>query len=217
MYLFDDRPELALIDPLIVGSAVLAFAAVVFGLLTQQRLRRRPPRGPAYQVFRADAATALTLWGAAQLLFVGGWALRVEGLRMPLWSYIGLLTGVVIAALLWRRERASWPPQAKAQGQDVQPDGTVQRGRSRTWEIAFLLAGGAALLAYLATADHPYPHPVHWLETALVALPAYAVGMAAWTPRVGLVTVRAPRSAVLPPRQRPGAKPRRSAARRGPR
>jgi hypothetical protein len=210
MYLFDDRPELALVDPIIVGGAILALAALIVGLRMRYRMRRRPPRGPAYQVFRADAATALTVWGGAQLLFVGGWALRVEGLRMPIWSYLGLLAGVIIAALLWRRERAGWPPQAKAEGEEVQPDGSLQRGRSRTWEVAFVAAGGAALVGYLATADHGYAHPVHWLTTAAVALPAYALGMAAWTPRMGLVTIRASRSAGTPRRPPQGAKRRRT-------
>lgn len=214
MYLFDDRPELALIDPLIVASAFLALAAVIMGLRVRYRLRDRPPRGPAYQVFRADAATALTVWGGAQLLFVAGWALRVEGLRMPVWSYLALLAGVIVVVLLWRRERSGWPAQAKADGEEVQPDGSLQRGRSRTWEGAFPVAGGAALLVYLATADHGYPHPVHWLTTTALALPAYALGMAAWTPRMALVTFRGSGSARTPRRARQGGK-QRSSGRRG--
>lgn len=215
MYLFDDRPELAFPDPVIVGGIALAVCALAFGFVSRHRLRRRPPRGPAYQVFRYDAASALIAWGSAQLAFGAGWALRVEGLRMPLWSYLGLLVGVALAVMLWRRERASWPSLAKSDGAEQLPDGSVQLGVSQTWEMGFLAAGGAGLLMYLSTAGHAYGHPIHWLLAGLSLLPAYAAGMAIWSPRFKLTVVRARRQNATMANQRRSDKARRADRKHG--
>lgn len=202
MYLFEDQPGLTLIDPLIVLGGLVGMIVVALGWLDRRRLRKRPPRGPAYQVFRQDAAGALTAWGVAQVAFAGGWALRVEGLRMPVWSYLGLLVGGAIAVLIWRRERRSWPAFAKADGVEQLPDGRIQRGISQTWEMGFLTAGGAGLLSYLGNAGHAYGHPVHWLTTGLSMLPAYALGLAIWSPRFKVTTVRAPRASATAKQRR---------------
>ena len=209
MYLLDDRPEFTFLDPVIMIAIALALGALAFGLLSRYRLRRRPYRGPAYQVFREDAASALMTWGAAQLTLGAGWALRVEGVRMPIWSYIGLIIGVVIAILLWRRERAGWPTLAKTDGVELLADGKVQRATSQTWEMGFLVAGGGGLVAYLSTAGHAYGHPIHWLTTGLMMLPAYALGLAIWSPRFKLTAIRASRATVTSAKQRHREKPRR--------
>lgn len=215
MYLFDNRPELPFLDPVILVGMALALGAFALGLLIRFRLRRRPPRGPAYQVFRHDGATALLAWGGAQLAIGVGWAVRVEGLRMPVWSYLGLLAGLAIAAVLWRRERGSWPTLAKTDGVEQLPDGTVQRGISQTWEMGVLVAGGAGLLTYLGTVDHAYGHPIHWLTTGLLLLPAYALGLSIWSPRFKISAVRASRSNATsdePRRGRPRVRGRRKRA-----
>lgn len=206
MYLFDDRPELAFLDPVIVAGIVLALVGLTAGLLIRHRGRRRPPRGPAYQVFRQDAGSALIAWAIGQLAFGAGWALRVEGLRMPIWSYVGVAAGLAIAALLWRRERAPWPTFAKTVGVEQLPDGRVQRGTSQTWEMAFLITGATALLGYLATVDHAYGHPIHWLTTGLLLLPAFALGLAIWSPRFKVAAVRAPRGASATAKRKGGQK-----------
>lgn len=206
MYLFDDRPELPFLDPVIVAGIVLALGGLTAGILILYRGRRRPPRGPAYQVFLYDAGTALAAWGGGQLAFGIGWALRVEGLRMPIWSYVGIVGGLVIAVLFWRRERAAWPALAKSTGVEQLPDGRVQRGTSQTWEMAFLVAGGTGLLAYLATVDHAYGHPLHWLTTALLLLPAYALGLAIWSPRFKVAAVLGPRGASVVAKRKAGEK-----------
>jgi hypothetical protein len=195
MYLLEDAAELAFADPIIILSGVLAAVALGYGVWWRSRLRRRPRRGPAYDVFRNDVAGALIAWGAAQLAVVLGWAARVEGLRMPIWSYAGLAMGLAIAALAWRRERRQWPAHAKAEGDEVLADGRVQRGTSQTWEMGLLAAGGLALGSYLVTVDHAYGHPIHWLTTALAMLGGYALGLAIWSPRFRLVAVRSTRPA----------------------
>lgn len=208
MYLFDNQPGLTFVDPLIMLAGLLGLIALALGWLERRRLRKRLPRGPAYQVFRQDAATALMVWGAAQLALAAGWALRIEGLRMPIWPYIGLLVGVAAAVFLIRRERRNWPSLAKTDGVEQLPDGRVQRGMSQTWEMGFLVAGGAGLLSYLASAGHAYAHPIHWLTTGLSMLPAYALGVAIWSPRFKLTTVRGARAS-LTAKQRRSAKQRR--------
>lgn len=202
MYLLDDRSELGFVDPVIIASGLLAIAAVGYGAWSRAALRRSPRRGPAFDVFRRDIAGALIAWSAAQLVIVAGWIVRVEGLRMPIWSYAGVVMGIAILAIAWRRERQQWPTHAKAEGDDPLADGRVQRGRSQTWEVAAPVAGGMGLLSYLVTADHAYGHPIHWLTAGLAMLGGYALGLAIWTPRFGLVAVRSSRAAT---RQRSSA------------
>lgn len=207
MYFLDDPPNFTFIDPLIVTSGLLAIAILGGGLWMRRRLRRRPRRGPAYQVFRLDAANAAILWAATQLVVVTGWALRVEGLRVPIWSYLGMLVGAAIAILAWRRERAPWPSLAKSDGVELLTDGRVQRGTSQTWEPAMLAAAGGAFVSYLATAGHAYGHPIHWLTTILTFPVGYALGLAVWSPRFKLITERAKRdTAGGPKRARPPRK-----------
>ena len=201
MYFLEDRAEMAFVDPVIVAGALLAVGAVGFGLWSLRQLRRRPRRGPAYQVFRHDTASALRGWGVVQLVIFAGWALRVEGLRMPIWSYLGLGIGLAIVALLGRRERGAWPALAKTEGVELLPDGRVQRGMSQTWEMGFLTGGGLALVSYLASAGHVYGHPIHWATTGLTLLAGYSLGVAISSPRFKLEAVRAKRTAATDDRQ----------------
>jgi hypothetical protein len=186
MYLFEDQRELSIIDPVIIASGIVAVAALVGGLWMRRATRRKPPHGPAYQVFRLDAANAAILWGATQVAIVVGWALRVDAVRMPIWSYATLAVGMVGAVLFLRRERAPWPPLAKGEGMELLPDGRVQRGQSETWQFAMLPAMGAGLVSYLATAGHIYPHPFHWMTTGLTIPAVFALGLAMWSPRFKL-------------------------------
>ncbi|MGH2462441.1 MAG: hypothetical protein ACRDFZ_02300 [Candidatus Limnocylindria bacterium] len=190
MYFLEDRQQMALVDPVIIASAVLAIIAIGFGLWSRRELRRRPRRGPAYHVFRQDVASALLVWGVAQLALAAGWALRVEGLRMPIWSYLGLAIGLAIVAVAGRRERAAWPALAKTDGVELLPDGRVQRGTSQTWEMGFLAGAGLGLVSYLVSAGHAYGHPIHWVTTGLTLLAGYALGLAMWSPRFKLEAVR---------------------------
>lgn len=206
MYLLEDRPEMAFVDPVVGAGGLLAVTALGCGLWSRSRLRRRPRRGPAYDVFRQDAASSLVAWGAIQLALAAGWLARVEGLRMPVWSYLGLAIGIAILAFVWRRERAPWPALAKNEEDEVLPDGRVQRGTSQTWEMGFLAGGGLAIASYLFTAGHEYGHPIHWVTTGLSFLAGYGLGLAIWSPRFKLAVVRA---------RRPSAAQRRTAAVRG--
>lgn len=209
MYLFEDLPEPSFIDPVIVAAGLAALVATAIGLWRRRSVRRRPARGPAYQVFREDVATALLFWGVAELAFTAGWLLRIEGLRMPIWSYLGAGVGVAIGFLVWRRERRSWPALAKTDGVEQLADGSIQRGVSQTWEMGILLAGGAGLGSYLAAAGHGYGHPIHWVITGLMLLGGFALGVTAWTPRFKLTTVRAKRHPTTDPDVRRATRPAR--------
>src|SRR5207244_7242407 len=121
MYLLDNSALMAFVDPVIVAGALLGVGALVFGLIQRQTLRLHPRRGPAYQVFRQDLTHAALAWGVAQVAFAAAWAFRVDGLRMPIWSYLALTAGITIAALAWRRERSHWPALAKTAGAELLP------------------------------------------------------------------------------------------------
>ena len=194
MYLVDDSAEMAFLDPAVVAGGLVAVAALGYGLWSRVKLRRHPRRGPGYDVFRRDVASALAVWGAAEILIIAAWFARIEGLRMPIWSYVGLVVGLAILAFAWRREHGPWPTRAKAEEDDVLPDGTVPRGLSETWEMGAVAGGILALASYLVTVDHPYGHPIHWATTALSFVVGYALGLAAWTPRFKLSAVRAQRN-----------------------
>ena len=158
MYLFDDSPAAPLIDPVILGSLFLGLVAVAYGLLQRRILVAHPRRGADYHVFRLDLASALLWWGIAQTVAVVAWWSRVEGARMPLWSYLGLLYGATILAIAWRKERAErWSDAARAEGEAVLSDGSGRSVTSETREFGLLGAAGLALLTYLATVGHAYP------------------------------------------------------------
>src|SRR3990170_747720 len=99
MYFLDDRPELGLVDPVIVASLALSVLAMAFAIRQRRILRFHPRRGADYHVFRLDLATALLWWGLAQVGTVIGWLLRIEGMRMPIWSYLFLIVGVAIGVI----------------------------------------------------------------------------------------------------------------------
>jgi hypothetical protein len=197
MYLLNDSARWAFFDPVVIAGMLLGLGALIFGLVQRRTLRLRPPRGPAYQVFREDLAHAALAWGFAQLAFGAGWVFRVEALRLPIWSYLTLLVGVAILALAWRRERRPWPALAKTDGVELLSDGRIQRGEGQTWEMGYLIAGGLALVSYLASAGHAYPHPLHWLTTIFSMPVGYGLGLVIWTPRFKLTAVRAKRNTGL--------------------
>jgi hypothetical protein len=58
MYLLDNSAHRAFIDPVIIAGLLLGLGALIFGLMQRRTLRLRPPRGPAYQVFRQDQVLA---------------------------------------------------------------------------------------------------------------------------------------------------------------
>lgn len=194
MYFLDDRPEVALIDPVILGSLALAVAGVAYALRLRRRLRAYPRRAAGYQVFRLDVSTALLAWGVAQVGIVLGWGLRVEGLRMPAWSYLGLLIGAAIAVVAWRKDHGrEWSADARVEGSFELTDGSIRQVRSETWEFGILGAAAVGLLAYLVSVGHAYPHPIHWMTSALAALAGYGLGTVVWTPRAK-INVRAPKA-----------------------
>lgn len=184
MYFLDDSAAAPLVDPLIVGSLVLGLAAVGFGIEQRWTLRANPRQSANYHVFRLDLASAIGSWGAAQTVTVIAWLARIEGARMALWPYLGLLYGAAIVALAWRRDRVEdWSDAAKAPGQPMPIGHGVRSITSATLEFGLFGAAGLALLTYLLTMGHPYPHPIHWLTTAVAGVAGFGVGLMVKTPR----------------------------------
>src|SRR3989304_5132634 len=91
MYFLDDRPELGLVDPVIVASLALSVLALAVAIRQPRILRFHPRRGADYHAFRLDLATALLWWALAQVGTVIGWLLRIEGMRRRIWPALFLI------------------------------------------------------------------------------------------------------------------------------
>lgn len=180
MYFFQDPVE-AQFDPVIVLGLVFGAAALLLGVRERRMLFVEPRSSPGYQVVRLDLASAAILWGFAQFSAGAGWLLRLEGIRLPAWSYVSLILGAVILAIAWHKLRGEWSTQDKAVEIRPVPGRSPRLVRSATWDPAALGAGLLALLTYVLTMDHPYPHAVHWFTSGLAAVTGFAVGLAIWT------------------------------------
>lgn len=192
MYFLEDQSAAAFIDPVILASLALAVAAILYAVRLRRRLRAHPRRAAGYHVLRLDLNSALLAWGVAQVGVVLGWALRLEGLRMPAWSYLGLLIGAAIAVVAWRKDHdRAWSADARAEGGDELTDAGTRQVRSETWEFGILGAAVIGLVTYMVSVGHAFPHPLHWVISGLGMLAGYGLGIAVWTPRAK-VLVRAP-------------------------
>lgn len=187
MYFFEDPGE-APFGVVVVLGLVLGAAAFLLGVRERRALFAQPRSSPGYHVLRLDLASAAILWGFPQFSAGAGWLLRLEGMRLPAWSFVSLILGAVILAIAWHKLRGDWSTQDKAVERRPVAGRDIRRLRSATWDPAALGAGLLALLTYVLTMDHPYPHALHWFTSGLAAVTGFAVGLAFWTPRP-MVTV----------------------------
>lgn len=179
-WLVSDQPQ----PVLGVAGLTVAGALAVGGLL----LRRRADRfeGSVLSVFLSDAGTVLAVLAVTFALVSGALALGIEGIGSPLWLLIAAVGLAVCLALLVWRWLGEIAPQA-GRYRRATPTGVPERRIvSSSWEIAIAVAAGAGLLTYLATADHRFGHPLHWILAVLGLLLGYAVGIGASTPRFRL-------------------------------
>lgn len=167
-----------------VGGLTLAGLLAVGALL----LRRRAERfeGTVVSVFLGDAGTVLGVLAITASLVSAALALGVEGVGRPLWLVITVIGVAVAAALLVRRWRGEFASQARRYRRATPTGAPERRIVSTTWEIGIVVAGGAALLTYLGTADHQFGHPLHWILAVVGLLLGYALGIGAMTPRFRL-------------------------------
>lgn len=113
MYLFEDPVE-APFDPVIVLGLILGAAVFLLAVRDRRLLFAEPRSSAGYQVLRLDLASAAILWGFAQFAAGAGWLLQLEGLRLPVWSYLSLVIGGAVLSIAWRKLRADWSPEDRA-------------------------------------------------------------------------------------------------------
>ncbi len=178
-WLVSDQPQ-----PVVgVAGLTLAGLLAVIGSL----LRRRAERfeGTVLSVFVSDAGTVVSVLALTVALVSAGLALGVEGVGRPLWLLIAVMAVTVAAALLVWRWREFAPHVERYRR--LTPTGVPERQIvSTTWETGIVVAGGAALLTYLGTADHQFGHPLHWILAVVGLMLGYALGIGATTPRFRL-------------------------------
>ena len=182
MYLFEDPVEVPF-DPVIILGLILGATVFLLGVRGRRLLFAQPRSSPGYQVLRLDLASVAILWGFAQLAAGAGWLLRLEGLRLPAWSYFSLVIGGAVFGIAWRKLRADWSFEDRARDSRRVTDQAVRVVRSATWNPAALGAGLLAFVTYVLSMSHSYSHPVHWFTSGLAAVTGFAVGLAIWTPR----------------------------------
>lgn len=167
-----------------VAGLTLAGLLAVGSLL----LRRRADRfaGSVLSVFLSDSGTVLGVLAVSIGLVSAALALGIEGVGRPLWLLIvavGLAISVALLVWRWRGELATQAGRYRR----ATPTGAPERRIvSTAWEIAIVTAGGTGLLTYIATADHRFGHPLHWIVAVVGGLLGYAVGIGAVTPRFRL-------------------------------
>lgn len=164
----------------------LAGSGLVLAAAMTARRRAAGTAGTVLEVFWREVATiGLTLAGVLAVTSLAA-IVPVEGLGQPLWTVIAAASVAGVAALLIVRWRSQGLGVA-ARRRPVTPTGAPERRLTSTgWEIGMAVAGVAGLVTYLATADHAFGHPIHWLIAGLGLLIGYAFGIGAVTPRFAL-------------------------------
>lgn len=164
------------------GGVLAALLAAGAAVLRRGDARRE---GSVVAIFWRDTATILlVLAGTAGLASVA-LVLAVDGLGNAVWL---LATGIALVAITgilvwkWKREVRRYARQ-----RTVVPTGTPDRRIvSSAWETGAVVAGVGGLLLYVATADHVFGHPIHWLLAVVGVLLGYAFGIGIATPRFHL-------------------------------
>lgn len=170
----------------VLGAAVGTVAGLLLVSALALRHRIDSNRGTVQGVLMADTSSVLRVLGVTFAVLAVGLAFGVEGLGSPLWLALALFVALATGGLLARRWRGVAPARGGRQRR-LNPIGAPDRTIASTaWEVGILVGGGAGLLTYLATVDHLFGHPPHWIIAVIGALLGYAAGIAAVTPRFRL-------------------------------
>ena len=168
------------------GLAGLVLAALLVAGVAIVRRRAKRREGSIVAVFWRDTGTILLVFAGTAGLVSAALVLSVEGLGSPVWlliTGIGLLLITAILAWKWNREVGGLARSDRP----LTPTGAPERRVvSSAWETGAVVAGVGGLLFYIATADHAFGHPVHWVLAVLGGLWGYAFGIGIATPRFRL-------------------------------
>lgn len=175
-------------EPAPIAWPIAGLTLATLSLVAAWTARRRAARlaGSVLQLFWQDSATIAVTMAAALAVPSLASIVPVEGIGQPIWIVGGVIAVIAASAVLAARWRGQELGRA-SRIRRVTPTGAPERRLvSTAWEFG-MLGGGVGLLGtYLATADHAFGHPIHWVIAILGLSIGYALGVSAVTPRFRL-------------------------------